>query len=303
MSLLDEIRDSAIHSETPVGELLRQLMVLGYRLDAEDLIVWVTAEMNGYAPDSTLPGYRPTIETHCVGDFELQMSNLPVGRDEYPISKSYFDGHDVEFLFRRTLRQPVAHYDDFLRLHPNDDMRKPWPADAVTAFRTIGYKIQRGQKMLAVWQIVPRAALLQVVEGVRNSALRFVLDIEKADLDHDGDRPKVAPETVRLLVQNNFYGSGNNINIAGNDATFNHHGDINVTAGDRESLFRALEAAGVGQDKRDELAVILDEDSPANGMSTQEKVTMWANTLGTVGQFALALWSAFNGTPAPLPSA
>src|SRR3712207_4155023 len=114
MTLLDSIRESAIRSDTPIGEMLRQLLVLAYRIEAAELKTWLTHEMDGYSEGSALPSYRASVEVQCIGEFALMFNGLPAGQSTYPVPKTYFP-EEIHFLFRCEFRQPVAQYDDFLR--------------------------------------------------------------------------------------------------------------------------------------------------------------------------------------------
>ena len=58
MSLLTEIRDGAISSETRLDEVLRRCLVLAEELDSETLRIWADNELDGYKSLDEVPDYR-----------------------------------------------------------------------------------------------------------------------------------------------------------------------------------------------------------------------------------------------------
>ena len=58
MTLLRDIQNSAIDSESKLSDLLRKCKVLAARLQNDELNQWVDAELNGYPSQENLPPYR-----------------------------------------------------------------------------------------------------------------------------------------------------------------------------------------------------------------------------------------------------
>ena len=69
MSLLREIQNAAIESETNLADLLRKCKVLAARLGNAEFETWVDNELNGYKPDDDLPQYRILEGVHSKGNF------------------------------------------------------------------------------------------------------------------------------------------------------------------------------------------------------------------------------------------
>jgi hypothetical protein len=62
MSLLKEIQDAAVDSETDIVQVLRKCRVLASRLSHDQLKDWVQKELDGYDVADRLPEYRVK---HC----------------------------------------------------------------------------------------------------------------------------------------------------------------------------------------------------------------------------------------------
>jgi hypothetical protein len=56
--LLQKIEDDALDQKTPVGDLLRMVIILGGQADSAKMRDWARRELEGYGPDDELPPYR-----------------------------------------------------------------------------------------------------------------------------------------------------------------------------------------------------------------------------------------------------
>ena len=81
MTLLRDIQNSAIDSNSNLSDLLRKCKVLAARLQNDKLSNWVDAELNGYESQEDLPAYR-IISCHALGHlggpFGAEMRNITI---------------------------------------------------------------------------------------------------------------------------------------------------------------------------------------------------------------------------------
>jgi hypothetical protein len=83
MSLLREIKNAAIESNTDLVTLLRKCKVLAARLGSQEFGMWVENELSGYKSEDNLPEYRVfhvNSRGHFLGAFgsELRNADIPL---------------------------------------------------------------------------------------------------------------------------------------------------------------------------------------------------------------------------------
>jgi hypothetical protein len=87
MSLLEEIKDSAVDSTIDILQVLRKCRVLASRLNHEKLKTWVQKELDGYLAGEAVPDYRIK-QCHSKGQFVgfagSQLKNAPIPTQNLP---------------------------------------------------------------------------------------------------------------------------------------------------------------------------------------------------------------------------
>jgi len=210
MSLLRQIQDSASSGEVSTTILLRKCKILSVRLASSELENWIDNELGGYSDDDKLPEYRviPPAESkgHFIGPAGRQLRNAS-------IPSAVLEPMVQEAVESMSLTQALPLYEDLLR---NDctTYQIPWPSNVLVY---VGRKIIPGYNCLQAWKILPRSALVNVVETVRNRILNFALEVEGVNPEAGeapiGSQP-IADRIVHQIVHQNFYGSVGNVATA-----------------------------------------------------------------------------------------
>lgn len=272
MSLLREIQEAAASDETSVTTLLRKTKILAARLQHEPLQEWVEKELNGYDAEDELPDYRQIrdidVKGHFSGPFNsgLRNANVP------PLC---VDEDVREFLFSADNRGGIAAVEDLLRSE-RGTFEAAWPANAVVRYADRVYEMQT---MMAAWRVIPRGAVVAIVDGVRNRLLSFALELEQLDPqagEADAIAAPPAPAQLTQIFNNTIYG-GQAV-IAGRDVD-----RTTVTAAVPEAwpqLRATLLELGLPEQELGELEEALAADDGV-GAETQGWLGRLASNVGT----------------------
>lgn len=169
----------------------------------------------------------------------------------------------------------------------------PWPGELVASA-----KLDNSFVLVGAWQTVPVAAVVGIVDTIRNRILKFCLelqkqapDIAKADpADVSQATSNAAGEASRHIFQTIIYGDN-----YGAVATGGHQSTqtLTVRAGDFSALVKAFVDAGVPQSDAEEVAAAVEEEKgigPRVGTwlaNAGSKVASGAWTLGKGGAWTL----------------
>ncbi len=249
MSLLREIQDAAINSNTDLASLLRKCKVLAARLGSEEFKTWVDSELSGYKDIHDLPEYR-IVRVHSKGHFSgpfgsgLQNCNIPMGC----LPEKY-----RETMGRSTLMHGAASLEVLVRDSKGESANEPWDPDFVAM---VGQQIIQGMHCLQAWKVVPMPALIEALDEIRNRILNFVLEIEAEDPaagEAALDSSPVSQEKVNQIF--NTYITGDVQNVA----TGSHSFKQNATTNDSNAeLFTQLLEALRSVEQPEVTAAIID---------------------------------------------
>jgi hypothetical protein len=272
MSLLREIQDAAASDEVSVTTLLRKTKILATRLKHEPLQRWVDRELEGYGPEDALPEYRQLRNLDVKADFSGPFNS---GLRNANVPPACIDADMREYLFSADNRQGIAAVDDLLR-SDEGAFTSPWPANAVVRYADSVYE---HMGMMHAWRVIPRGAVVGIVDGVRNRLLSFALELEQLAPDAgEQDRSASQPGSAQLtqIFNSTIYG-GQAIIAGGNvDRT-----TMNVTMlSTWPQLRETLEALGVPEEELLELHEALESDNGA-GRETQSWIGRLAAKVGT----------------------
>lgn len=125
---------------------------------------------------------------------------------------------------------------------------------------------------LSAWQVIPRGAIVGILDTVRTRILNFVLEIEAEAPDAGEAAPgqhPVSQERINHVFHTEIY--GNVGNIATGSTGFSQTNVACVVQGDFSSLRAYLSSLGVGDEDLGELerAAANDRQSPQSGMGEQ----------------------------------
>jgi len=242
MSLLRDIQKAAVTSDGDLPTLLRKCQVLGARLGSAEFREWVQCELSGYPQGTPLPPYR---HFGCIskgnfsGPFGKQLRNAPIPTMCLP--------EDFREFFQEVeLSGPIASIQAMITQGEGGVLHEPWPADFVAL---VGRDIYQGMNCLEAFKIVPNAALVAVLDAVRNRVLTFALDIEALNPDAGEAEPNTRPipETqVQQVVHNTFNGPVQNVATGNSGSVFQVAGNQHQNdAATLAELLKAIQSAGV----------------------------------------------------------
>ena len=250
MSLLREIQDAAIDSNTNLASLLRRCKVLAARLGNEEFKAWVESELSGYNSIEELPDYRQlTVNSkgHFSGPFGSGIKNgdIPLGC----IPKDF-----RESLQHAYLSMPISAMEALVSNKKNGVLHEPWNPDLVAHF---GRDIYQNMNCVQAWKVIPTASVVAALDAVRTRILNFSLEIEaenpKAGEAQLNSNP-IPQEKVQQIF--NTYVTGNVQNMAtgtsGNvtqKAKHTHSTDIETI----HALLAAIQASSAPQASKDAL--------------------------------------------------
>lgn len=263
MSLLRDIQDGAISTDTPVSVLLRQCLVLAARLQHEPLRDWAQLELNGYPPDAPLPPYRPKITAHVLGNFSgpfgsgARNMNLP----ESVIPEDLRDG-----LFRVEIREGVAHIEGLVNSGERQ-FEMPWPADVVATYQE---DFVETMNLVGARKVVPATLFLGVLSGIRDRIVQFALEIEELDPAAGEADPGTAPieqAQVTQIFNQTFYGDNTAFAAAGNTVN-----QTQSTTIDTQAVRETADVFGISEQERNLLLSAIQKDGGIAGDETREWV-------------------------------
>ena len=272
MTTAQEVICLAADSKTAVADVLRKCLVLAYELDNDALKLWVDSELNGYSSPDDLPEYR-RINITAKGLFIGPMAHsIP----NQPLASHVLSDEHRPWAERANLTQPVASYEQFLgeRTDRGGNLKIEWPATLTTIYQT---KFFDHYVLNRAWQEIPLSAAIGVVDIVRNKALKFALELQKALGPVKDDVAALPREKVDQIVSNYIFGS--NVVIAGHAHNFTQ---THIAEGDKTSLLAALSTLGVSDINSAELLEAVREDRREDSKAT----TLGDRTLKAIGKLA-----------------
>lgn len=231
MSLLREIQDAAIDSNTELAVLLRKCKVLAARLGSPEFKQWVENELSGYDDIKSLPDYRVlrvNSKGHFSGPFQSGLRNADIPllciKEDFRENLSY-----------SYLNQSVAAMESLVQSASGGSLQEPWNPDLVAY---VGQNIYQGMNCIQAWKVIPATGLVSALDAVRNRILNFVLEIE-AESPDAGEAPvnsnPVPQEKVHQIFNTYITGSVQNVSTGSSNVSQNA---INNQAS--EELFRDL---------------------------------------------------------------
>lgn len=175
MSLLREIQQEAISSNSNLPQLLRKCKYLSFRLDNDDFKAWINCELNGYNSIDDLPDYRKLIvnsKGHFAGAYgsELKNANIPT----LLIPPEFRDN-----LQRTHFVQSVAALDSILKSAETNNststLHEQWNPDVLALLQDKFY-----ERMICyyAWKVIPVSAVASILDTIRTRILNFALEIE-----------------------------------------------------------------------------------------------------------------------------
>lgn len=261
MSLLRDIQNGAIGTDTSVTVLLRQCIVLAARLQHNPLRTWAQLELNGYPPDAPLPDYRPTLTTQVLGNFSGPFGS---GARNMGLSTSVVPEDLRERLFTTEIRESVAEIEGLVS-SGETQFEIPWPMDVVAALQD---QFMQGMNLMGARQIVPATAFIGTLSGIRDRIVQFALEIEELNPDageaKPGD-PPIEPSRVTQIFNQTFHGDNTAFAAAGHTVKQTQTNQIDIQA-----VRETVDAFGIPEQDREALLSAIEQDGGQAGANTGE---------------------------------
>lgn len=203
MTLLREIQNAAIDSETNLATLLRKCKVLSFRLGSKDFKNWVDMELNGYDSIDELPAYRIFLNVHSKGHFTgpggtgIKYADIPM----ISLPEKHRDRMSTCYI-----TYPIASIASLIENSEEGTAREPWDPSFVAIY---GNKIYNRLTCMQAWKVISITSLIALLDEVRNRILNFVLEIEAENPEAGEaliDSNPVSPEKVESIFNSNIQG-------------------------------------------------------------------------------------------------
>ena len=290
MTLLEDIQNAAIDSQSDLGTLLRKCKLLAARLGSQPLEEFLLWESNGYPDDVEVPDYRIwslEVKGHFAGPFQSGLRNAPVPLACIPEKER-------ESYERYKCRYSIASIEVMLEKCKTGNVQ----VSTGDLLLVLGTNVYEHQNCIQAWAEFGTSHLVELLNVVRNRILDFALALWKeapmAGDAHDGDTKLVESKRVTQIFNTKIYSGSANI-LGTVDSSIN---EINVGINDLLSVERVLKEKGLEEQDLVELRTAVDIDGQLkvnNGFGP--KISSWiAKMMGKAadGSWNIGLGAAGN---------
>lgn len=224
-SIVLELQRDALNRTVPVSDLLRKALVVARKLGLTEMQQWLELELNGYGASEQCPQYREV--TGRVMGWNPYRGWIPVGFD---------DAEEQRRLSARKCGQSIAELESLV----NDATKgagyhMPFPVDQTL-------RLSSGMSLRTQLSLfTQKAALVGIIDAVRNSVLDWALKLEEGGVLGEGltfsETERAAAVTATHNVTN-FFGpvTGVQVQQAGENAI-----QISATLPDSQALTAFLD--------------------------------------------------------------
>lgn len=270
--LLEDITDLATNNNQPIAVLLRKCIILAHQIRNERLKVWANNELNGYTNNDELPDYR-IVSAQARGHFSgWGGSQL----NHFTIPPAVLDEKHRRFATTVHLAQAIAAYEDLVKsAKANGKITLHWPADLVLHYQE---RIPLSQPMafVAAYQEIPKSALIELLDTVRNRVLNMALEIQSEVGESDEDLKRLTPNAeakIEGFVNQQIFNG--NVYIASGESSITIQ-QQSIAVGNWNQLEQALRSSGISQPEFERLADAMAQDGGKMGST----VLNWIKTAG-----------------------
>jgi hypothetical protein len=272
-ALLDDIINLAEDDKQSLPNLLRKCLRLSSELKIERLKTWADQELNGYKDGAGVPAYR-IIAANAYGNFAGPFRSWYPNHLIVPVVLEEKHRHFAETV---EVFQSVGSLDDLAKQDANGTLILSWPPVLVALYQS---KLLQGAVCHDAWQEVPKSALIEILDAVRNATLRMALEIKEELGTTYNNLDEVKSRDVRQIESIVINNLGGNVALGSLDAS----GQTVIIAGDRKLLDAALTKIGLDQADLTELTHAIQTDGDATaGSSVKEWIKAKASKVVTSG--------------------
>ena len=260
-SLLVDIQQSLLASDTQVAPILLKVRFLAKRLGSDILGQWVRHEAEGYPDDIDVPNYR-TSPVSFTGDFSGAFGS---GLNHAPIPNNLIEKFVGDEWTTFKIRQSIAEIDDLLTRSQESHHGSVQLPDANNLIVVLQGKIYPKMACNRVLAEVPISAFSAIQSVVRSRLLDLTLELEqKTNAAEVTVSPVHVSSTqdqamiVNSIAKQVIHGDSYTTLTAARDAS---QVSVNVQTQDSEGLRAALVAAGFDDSSAIQLTQAVAADS------------------------------------------
>ena len=170
MKVLEEM---ILTPSVSLSEILRKTFVFAYKTKNEKIKKWIENELNGYSLDIIEIPYYRIIHPDCYGtiiNLVQKIENFPIPFCNIPENLKH---HYNVFIFREAINVFEEHIksDSF-------SFNMLWPPDYIAVYNS-SVKMDLGYSLVQAWWLVPKTSFGELLERVRNTLLKFILELEE----------------------------------------------------------------------------------------------------------------------------
>ncbi|NCD71843.1 AbiTii domain-containing protein [Mucilaginibacter agri] len=272
MQLIEIITNELTDVDLSLTSPLLKTKLLASRIGNQELLAWVSNELNGYKKQSDLPDYRKTTG-EIVGDY-INGTNI-INNHVLPIPS--FDSSFDDQIRAFELFDGIEPLEQMATLY-TDSLLKPFTQGQVTIFQNLLIKHVNtfgNFSLMSAGVRVPAGALKRVLNAVRNQLLDFMIALEtEFGLEVKIETLQSNKQKITTIMNTtiNTNGDGNLVNTGtGANITFS----ATINKGNQEALKKALLENEVHVSDAEDLLAVIDTESPLSSTEFGPKVTQW----------------------------
>lgn len=266
--ILQEVIDDLVNDEKSLVSPLMKLLYFGQRIKNQQLIEYVSKELNGYkdAKDD-VPSYRKTpgsVIMNLQTGWNNHEVNMPISLIEEPLRSlvkhvNVYEGvKTIEMAVESIKKEGGGH-----------GIKKPIPMELLHFIQPGAEKLYHSDTSVEVVGAMVKGnenVLFQVIDAVRSKLLALVMEIgEKFGFDVEIESFRKDAQQNNQVINNYMKteitntGDGNIVNTG---SSANITATININKGDFDSLRKKLLDADVEEKDIEELKDIVTEEEP-----------------------------------------
>jgi len=266
-ALLDDIINLAVDGKQPLPDILRKCLLLGHELKTDLLKAWANQELNGYKSGKDVPEYR-IIPSQARGSF---IGPFHSQSPRHIIPPAVLQEEHRPFAETIYLLQSVSAYANVVDEPSKGQLLFYWPANMVAYYQD---KLMDGWICHSAWQEVPRNAVVELLDKVRNRTLNIALGIKDELGTSYTDLHRIPSNEAAMKIQSIiFQNTGGNTNVAFDRSSVSASGQSEtvINVGERQALDAVLSKAGLEKADLESLT----EAMKADGKEPGSKVGEW----------------------------
>lgn len=287
MSLLQEIQTELLDPKASIGPILLKLRFLAHRLGSDILEEWVKFETEGYPENVEVPEYRQAQVTYR-GTFV----NIAQQLNDVPIPNALIEKEAGPSWTKFDIRDSIAVIDTIVSGDAKEQQN--YGVSAGNLMLVLRGKVYPDLEPISIKGTFAGSPFATIHHVVRAKILDLTLALEK-DVPVAGDvavgkalpaLPEGVSANITQITQNVFYGNQTNITNSAPGGAIN----VNILAGNSDSLKEWLVSKGVPNNEAGELAEIAASETPENDDAPfGQRAKAWM--MDKAGKGAKGLWS------------